>query len=298
MGQKKKILSDSVWSITGLVLMNVTLQFAVYPFWERRLGEASLGNILYLISLMNVFAVSAGVSVGYARLKRSAECETKNSPYLLILALATVVSLLFGVAISFLGGVEMGALDAIIFCAVICLTMWRYYADVEYKLSLNYKSYFLYYLFISVGYAVGIALFYITGIWSITLFVGELFGLAFVFLFGRIFRTERTLDKEELSDAFKLVLVLLGSEMLSTLIFNADRILLRIVIDEVAVTEYYLASLLGKTVALLTAPLTGVIVGCAFAVYLGTYVDATVEEFEIISNDQDLTTVIYAYDDF
>ena len=57
MGQKKKILSDSIWSVAGLVLMNVALQFAVYPFWERRAGEAALGNILYLISLMNIFAV-------------------------------------------------------------------------------------------------------------------------------------------------------------------------------------------------------------------------------------------------
>ncbi len=266
MGQKKKILSDSIWSITGLVLMNVTLQFAVYPFWERQAGEAALGNILYLISLMNVFSVSAGVSVSYARLKRSSENDTKNSPYLVILALSTLVALAFGIAISIFGGVKMSSLDTVIFCAVVCLTMWRYYADVEYKLSLNYRSYFLYYLCISVGYAIGIALFYLTGLWSITLLMGEFFGLAFVFAFGKTFRPEKTLDRDELADAYKLVLVLLGSEMLSTLIFNADRILLKLVIDEIAVTEYYLASLLGKTVALLTAPLTGVIVG-----YLSKY---------------------------
>lgn len=266
MEQKKKILSDSIWSIMGLVLMNVTLQFAVYPFWERRAGEAALGNILYLISLMNVFAVSAGVSVSYARLKRSADRTTGNSPYLVILLISTVIAALFGVLISLFGGVEMGLSDTVIFCSVVCLTMWRYYADVEYKLSLNYRSYFLYYLFISVGYAIGLALFYVTGLWSITLLLGEAFGLAFVFIFGKVLHPEKTLDREELSEAFGLFAVLLGSEVLSTLIFNADRILLKLVIDEVAVTEYYLASLLGKTVALLTSPLTGVIVG-----YLSKY---------------------------
>ena len=266
MEQKKKILSDSVWSVMGLVLMNVTLQFAVYPFWERQAGEAELGNILYLISLMNVFAVSAGVSASYARLKQSADKTTGNSPYLIILLVATAVAALFGMLIALLGGVQMTLLDTVVFCAVVCLTMWRYYADVEYKLSLNYRSYFLYYLFISIGYAIGLALFYVTGMWSITLFVGELFGLLFVFAFGRVLRPDKTLDREELSDAFGLFAVLLGSEMLSTLIFNADRILLKLVIDEVSVTEYYLASLLGKTVALLTAPLTGVIVG-----YLSKY---------------------------
>lgn len=48
---------------------------------------------------------------------------------------------------------------------------------------------------------------------------------------------------------------------------------------------------------LLILAITGVIVGCAFAIYIGTYVDASVEEFDIISNDQDLTTVIYGYDE-
>lgn len=48
---------------------------------------------------------------------------------------------------------------------------------------------------------------------------------------------------------------------------------------------------------LLVLAITGVIVGCAFAVYLGTYVDASVEEYDIISNDQDQTTVIYRYDE-
>lgn len=266
MNTKKKILSDSVWSISGLVLMNVILQFAVYPQWERRAGEAALGNILYLISLMNIFAVSAGVSVSYARLKRSAEKGTGNSPYLIILAAASVIAAAFGAVISVFGGVSMSMLERVMFCAVSVLTMWRYYADVEYKLSLCYKRYFLYYLCISVGYAIGIALFYITGVWCITLLVGEGLGLTFVLIFGKVFRRDENLDREELSGAFRLVLVLLGSEMLSTLIFNADRILLKIVVNEIAVTEYYLASLLGKTVALLTTPLTGVIVG-----YLSKY---------------------------
>lgn len=277
MEQKKKILSDSVWSIAGLVLMNVTLQFAVYPFWERRAGEAALGNILYLISLMNVFAVSMGAAANYARIKKSAVSTTNNSPYLAILGVATVIAALFGVGISVFGGVELSVLETALFATVVCSTMWRYYADVEYKLSLNYKSYFVYYLFISVGYAIGIALFYATGLWPLTLLAGELFGLAYVFVRGKIFRVDQMPSHGEMSDTAKLVMVLLGSEMVSNLIFNADRILLKAVIGEVAVTEYYLASLLGKTVALLTAPLSGVIIG-----YLAKYKgDLTVKAMNI-----------------
>ncbi len=266
MESKKKMLSDSVWSIAGLVLMNVMLQFAVYPFWERRAGEAALGNILYLISLMNIFSVSMGVSVSYARIKKSSVDTPHNTPYLVILGISTLVAAAVGVAVSLFGGVEMTTLETVIFVAVVCATMWRYYADVEYKLSLKYKGYFIYYLCISIGYAIGIALFYVTGLWPLTLLMGELFGLAFAAVRGRVLRFDGPADTVELKGVFSLVMILLGSEMLSTLIFNADRILLKTVIDEVAVTEFYLASLLGKTISLLTAPLTGVIVG-----YLSKY---------------------------
>lgn len=44
---------------------------------------------------------------------------------------------------------------------------------------------------------------------------------------------------------------------------------------------------------LLVMGITGVIVGCAFALYLYNYVDATVEEFDMISTEQDQTTMIY-----
>lgn len=48
---------------------------------------------------------------------------------------------------------------------------------------------------------------------------------------------------------------------------------------------------------LLILAITGVIVGCAFAIYLGNYIDASVEEFDFLSTDQDKTTVIYYYDE-
>ena len=262
--QKKKILSDSIWSVAGLVFMNVALQFAVYPVWERRLGEAGLGGILYLISLMNVFSVSMGVSVNYARMKNSAVGDTTNKPYLVILAIASAIAFAAGVGISLLGGVYMSFVEIVLFGLVMCATMWRYYADVEYKLFLNYKSFFLYYLFISIGYVIGIGLFFLTGLWPLTLLVGELFGLSYVLLRGRIFRFDK--GSESISTVSKMAILLFGSEALSTLIFNADRIMLKALLGDVEVTKFYLASLLGKTIALLTVPLSGVVIG-----YLSKY---------------------------
>ncbi len=46
---------------------------------------------------------------------------------------------------------------------------------------------------------------------------------------------------------------------------------------------------------LLILAITGVIVGCTFAVYLGNFVETDISEFELMSNDQSQTTTIYCY---
>ena len=148
----------------------------------------------------------------------------------------------------------------------MCATMWRYYADVEYKLYLNYKRFFIYYSLIGVGYLVGLLLFYITELWLLALLTGELFGLLYVLLRGRIFIIDDEPFTPELDFAAKLSLTFFSAEVLSTFIFNADRIILRSLIGSEAVADYYVASLFGKTAALLTVPLSGVVIG-----YLAKY---------------------------
>ena len=266
MRSKKKMLADSAYSVSGLVFMNAVLQLAVYPIWERRLGAETLGDILYLISLMSVFAVSMGVSVGYARMRKSVSAKTRNTPYMVILACASLVAMDVAFLVSMLGGVELDLAETLLLGLLMCATMWRYYADVEYKLYLNYKRFFIYYSLIGVGYLVGLLLFYITELWLFALLTGELFGLLYVLLRGRIFIIDDEPFTPELDFAAKLSLTFFGAEVLSSFIFNADRIILRSLIGSEAVADYYVASLFGKTAALLTVPLSGVVIG-----YLAKY---------------------------
>ena len=63
-----------------------------------------------------------------------------------------------------------------------------------------------------------------------------------------------------------LVLTLLVTEVINNLIFNGDRVLLNLALDGTAVSLYYQASLLGKTMALVATPLNSVLIG-----YLARY---------------------------
>ena len=254
----KSILKDSMWSIAGIVLMNVVAQFLIYPLWDKHLGSDEYGNILYLLSLMNIAAISLGTATNYARMCNKKE-TVKNRSYLLILGGGAV---LFGAAaIVGKGLLGLDLTTAGLFALLIGFTMWRFYADVEFRLSLNYKGYFLYYLLISIGYGIGALIFLKTKQWVPALLCGEILGVAFVLWKGKILRPDGLPEKAEFSEVMTSVAALFGSNVIANLIFNGDRLILKFFIGGAAVTAYYLASLIGKTATLVTTPLNSVLIG-------------------------------------
>lgn len=83
---------------------------------------------------------------------------------------------------------------------------------------------------------------------------------------GSVFKKDTEFSKESFKEVFKVVIVLIITDIISNIVFNGDRLVLKIFIDGTAVTVYYIASLLGKTVSLISTPLNSVIIG-----YLAKY---------------------------
>ena len=67
------------------------------------------------------------------------------------------------------------------------LTVFRYYGDVEYRLNLNYRRYFIYYFLIGIGYLAGFGIYRLTGQWVWIYLIGEAAALALVGVTGNIF---------------------------------------------------------------------------------------------------------------
>lgn len=257
----KNFINDSLWSIAGLMIMNVVAQFAVYPIWSKVLGSEGYGNILYLISIINIIAVSGGCALNLSRMVASTKSDPTNGNYNVILSAVCAFCIPVSIIIALVSDIAMKPYEIALFWLLMCLTLWRYYADVEYRLSTNYKGYFLYYLLISIGYGIGIALFYITGIWQLALIPGELCGLMLVVIKGSTIRQNFFKFDLNLNTCVKSFFYLISAQLLSNLIFNSDRLVLKIFVSASAVSIYYIASLFGKTISLLTMPLNSVIIG-------------------------------------
>ena len=106
------------------------------------------------------------------------------------------------------------------------VTTVRYYADVEYRLSLNYRGFFFYYLFIAVGYAIGMALYGISHSWVSIFILGEMFGLLFVTITGSIFKKPFFKKSQFFREDAKTCVSLSSAYLLSDFVTYTDRVVL------------------------------------------------------------------------
>ena len=241
----------------GLLWMNAVLQIVVTPLLNRLMGAEQLGNLLYITGLVAIICPSVGQALNTSRLVVRRDCEITNGDYdwllLIFGAIGSVAALVM--SRNSITNIAMAASVFIMFM----LTVFRYYGDVEYRLNLNYRRYFIYYLLIGIGYLAGFGIYYVTGQWVWIYLIGEGAALIFVRITGKVFHNfwnRSRFFSAALSRGFFLML----SYLVTNTTLNIDRLVIRQVLGNEQVTWYYVTSLIGKTLVLLIAPINTIVI--------------------------------------
>ncbi len=264
--ENKKKLLNLIYSIGATAVFNMVIQFLLYPNFERELGTNTYGIVLTLISLLAITAGTCGYAVNCSRMLGVSYGRTQSSDYNIILLLLGSVCSLIGVAALFY--LDLAAPLAIgLWILLTFSTMLRYYSEIEFRLSTNFFRYMIYFLLISVGYVVGLFVFRASGEWTAALICGEILAFAYVFVKGTIYRRPFFKKSPDFPAVFSSVSFLIISIFIENITLHADRILLLTITgDGSAVTTYYIASLTGKLIALLTVPINSLLIS-----YLARY---------------------------
>lgn len=257
MEKKKSVLGNMIYTIAGALVLNGVLQLIVYPRLNAEIGAEAIGSVLYITGLVSILGPSIGQALNTSRLVVRRDHDVSNGDYdctiLLFSAIGIAAALIYSRA-----SIE-GAATYLLTALLLIVTIFRYYGDCEYRLNLNYKRYFIYYLLISIGYIVGYGLYKLGGSWFLIFLVGEAAALVYVTVTGGLFKKFLTR-----SPNFKVVLgkgaVLVGSYFVTNTTLNIDRLVLNNTLGGIAVTEYYVASLIGKTLVLFIAPINTIII--------------------------------------
>ncbi len=262
---KKKIFniaSDLVFSIAGLMLMNGMLQLLINPMLNDWMGEAAFGNYQSVFAVVSIMGTTFGVAANYSRMVRSRDKKDTNGDYNIFLTVIAVlcVAVAAGTLIVYK---SFNAAHFMLLTVLMIATVLRYYGDVNYRMKLNYKGFFVYYAIITAGYCLGLLLFkFVSPMWMLTMLAGEIAAVVFVFFNGDIFRGKKLLARSEnFGGTMKSVGVLSTTNLLSAVAQQSDKIILGLAMGGEAVTTFYVATLLGKVISLLTTPLNGVLIG-------------------------------------
>jgi O-antigen/teichoic acid export membrane protein len=257
-----RAVSDLVLCTASVLVLNIVTQFLIYPFLERRMGEAAYGNTLYLLGIGNIVASSFGSAMANFRLVQQNGARTSNGDYLRVLGLFCTV--VFPVT-AVLGWLEGGVGIAYGFGLLCCLMVGRNYVTVAFRLNINFKRFFLMYACLAIFALAGLGLYLAGAGWMVIFLLSEASALVFVRLFGQILHGDMALTDQK-NYVLRECLFLAGGYFCNVAALNLDRILLKSLVSSEAVTVYYVAALLGKTVALVVGPINSVVLS-----YLSRY---------------------------
>lgn len=255
--QKKTIASNTLYTMGGMLVLNGVLQLVINPLLNKQMGSDQMGAMLYIMGLVSILCPSIGQALNTSRLVVRRNHPVTNGDYDWILlgfgTVGSVIALLLSRNSLQSAGMGVGVF------LLLMVTIFRYYGDVEYRLNLNYRRYFIYYAWIAAGYLAGYVAYRLTDQWMVIFLVGETAALVYVGVTGQVFRNFFTRSRRfhvALERGFFLTL----SYLITNTTLNMDRLVLKSVLGNTAVTEYYAVSLVGKTMVLLIAPVNTIII--------------------------------------
>lgn len=237
--------------------MNGILQILVYPLLNRIMGSDQLGVLLYITGLVAILCPSVGQALNTSRLVVRRDHDVTNGDYNILLLLFGGIGSAVTIAVAHdtVNSVQLVLMTVILFM----VTIFRYYGDVEYRLNLNYRRYFIYYAVLSAGYLAGFGLYFLTENWFLVFVTGEVAALAYLTVTGTVFDGFFKRSREFVH-AFRRGGSLVFSYLITNLTLNIDRLVLAHLIGNLAVTQYYVTSLIGKTLVMFVAPINTIII--------------------------------------
>ena len=255
----QKKLYDLIMSVSAVVVFNMVIQLFIYPFIANKLGNEGFGAVRSMMAFTSITAGSLGVAANYSRMMTEKEHRPANSNYVYILLGGSLICAALGMGYMY-GLGELSALSAPLFALLIMLTAYRYYSDVDFRLKADFLGYMIFYLAIAAGYAVGTLVYILTKEWFLAFIVGEAAGILFVALRGSIYKRGFARPDGSVKKVMSSMSYLLFSTLMENLTLNADGLVLVAFCGEEAVAVFYTASLLGKVIAMLSAPLNSIII--------------------------------------
>jgi O-antigen/teichoic acid export membrane protein len=257
---KRKLISDSVLSIIASIIPIFGLQFILLPLVAAKISTNSYGLLITLTALMNLSSGTLGNILDNSKLvsyKKYEDLKVKGD-YNILLVILIVISLLIMSAGIFFYQEHVDIVSFLLLIGASTFYLLKEYMGVEFKIKLKFNLVLVNSIILILGYTAGFLLFIVSEYWEFIFFFGFMF--SFIFM---IKMTSTLLEPLRRTPYFKQTLNQSSSFLISGVLLSLgtylDKLLLYPLLGGAAVATYFTATIIGKTIAMVVAPINGVL---------------------------------------
>lgn len=257
---KKKFVTDVILNIIASLLLTSILQIIVLPVISARVYQDTFGEILTLQGISNAIGVMFGASLNNILLIKanSYDNQSLTATFSRLFRSSIIYATILSFPLLLFFGKEQGVVIALLMIVYTIGILIRSYLTVYYRINLEYKKILLHVIITSLGYLLGIVIFFINGEWISIYLIGELFSVLYLFYTIRPKFLIRQKDgiffqiRKDFSNFFI-------SSMLTNVLLYLDRLLINPILGASDVAVFFAASVVGKLIGIVMQPLSGVI---------------------------------------
>ena len=260
--QVKKISIDFILNLIASLISVGVAQLVLYPALAHLMTSEKYGELLTLMGIANTIGVAVGGSLNNTRLIVQEKYEEGHQKgdfslvLLLLLSLAAITSISVFTVVY-----KQSIIVTLLMTVFTILCLLRSYVSVEYRIFLNYKRILFSNVYVAVGNFLGIVFFALIkreDFWIIPFLFGEI--LSFIYTFRTTVVLREPIKRTSLfQDVISKETILLLSSISANVLTYLDRLLLLPLLGGVAVSCYTVASVFGKSLGILMAPMASVL---------------------------------------
>lgn len=246
------ILSDFIINIIANFLPVFALQFLILPFLGKY-DSSGYGVIILIQSIFTLISGSCGIAINNVRLIRG---DTSSENYNFVLLLLSFVSSIVVLLISSYY-TELNLDEKILIFIISIFLVVKEYLLVSFRLILDFKKVLYSNFFLTIGYGLGIFIFYLINQWLYIYLLGYLTCLVYILKNTKLWKEPFKID----FNTFKIgkeTSILLLSALLLRVTTYADKIIIFPILGSHLVAVYYIATILGRISTLVFTPVSNV----------------------------------------
>ena len=257
---RKKCAYDTILNLFAVGLPIILLQLIVLPIVGNKVGQIEYGFIIAIISLSTVFSQSFGSALNNSRLINDKLYKNQKiiGDYNFLLSVSNLINVIIIIIVSMILIDNISFFDIITLVVISTFSLIRNYLIVEFRIKLNYKKILIENIIMTLGYLIGLLMFYLFGLWHFIYITGYLF--SFLYL---VKTTNLLKESYKLTTLFKFTFketsILFISGLFLTSLQYTDKLIMLPLLGSRVVSVYYSASIIGKILMMVIVPLSSVI---------------------------------------